>query len=200
MRPSYLIPACLLVVAAPGQAQMSHPRGMSHAQVVEAASRGGPESISRAAAIAWIDSTGRLHQMRPGSNGFTCFILVPDPIGGPICADQNSMAWFNAFLTGQSAPPALSSPGISYMAAGGAHWEDAQGNVLMEHDLSPHAPGSRRVMEPPHWMVLWPFDPATSGLPARPNASGTYIMFGGTPWAHLMVYQDPARMGAPHSH
>ena len=39
--------------------------------------------------------------------------------------------------------------------------------------------------------MLWPIDPATTGLPTRPNAGGAYIMFAGTPFAHLMIYQDP---------
>jgi hypothetical protein len=94
-------------------------------------------------------------------------------------------------------PPAMTGPGLAYMAQGGTHYEDAQGNVLMEHELTKHAAGSRRVQEPPHWMIIWPYDPATSGLPTKENGAGTYIMFAGTPWAHLMVYQNPSRMMAP---
>lgn len=40
-------------------------------------------------------------------------------------------------------------------------------------------------------MLLWPLDPTATGIPTRPNAGGSYIMFPGTPYAHLMVYQDP---------
>jgi hypothetical protein len=43
----------------------------------------------------------------------------------------------------------------------------------------------------PHWMILWPFDPKTSGLPTVHKATGAYIMYAGTPWAHVHV------MGAP---
>jgi hypothetical protein len=50
------------------------------------------------------------------------------------------------------------------------------------------------VKEPPHWMVMWPFDAAATKLPTQPNPSGVYIMFDGTPYAHLMVYQDPQKM------
>jgi hypothetical protein len=48
--------------------------------------------------------------------------------------------------------------------------------------------------EPPHWMLMWAIDPATSGLATRPNPSGVYIMYTGTPYAHLMVYQNPLTM------
>ena len=43
----------------------------------------------------------------------------------------------------------------------------------------------------PHWMILWPFDPKTSGLPTEHKATGAYIMYAGSPWAHVHV------MGAP---
>ena len=105
-----------------------------------------------------------------------------------------------AMLHGAAQPPAMSAPGIAYMAEGGTHFEDAQGNVLMEHELSPHAAGSHRVREQPHWMLIWPYDPATSGLPTKENASGTYIMFAGTPYAHLMIYQNPNQMTMPKGH
>jgi len=45
--------------------------------------------------------------------------------------------------------------------------------------------------EPPHWMLLTPLDTASTGIPSHPNAGGSYIMFAGPPYAHLMVYQDP---------
>lgn len=186
-----------LVLAMPVHAQMAHPPGMSHAQVVQAASGGGPEFISRNATIAWIDSAATVHEMRAGTNGFTCVIVVPDPFDGPICGDQNAAAWLLALLRHEARPPALSAPGIAYMARGGSHYEDADGNILMEHELSPHAAGSRRVREPAHWMLMWPYDAASTGLPTKENGAGTYIMFAGTPWAHLMIYQDPNQMAAP---
>jgi len=186
--------AVALTVATSARAQMEHPAGMSHQQVVEAAMAGGPASITQGATIGWVDSAGTMHQMQAGTNGWTCFIARPDPFRGAVCADQNALAFFMAMMHGQPAPPAMSAPGISYMAQGGTHFEDADGNILMEHELSPHAAGSHRVQEPPHWMMMWHFDAATSGLPTKVNASGVYIMFAGTPYAHLMIYQDPNKL------
>ena len=199
MRASFVpaLAAIAALLATPARAQMAHPPGMSHAQVVQAASAGGPDFVSRNAAIAWIDSTGAVHEMRPGTNGFTCVTVVPDPFDGPICGDQNAAGWLLAMLRNEPHPPAMSAPGIAYMARGGSHYEDAQGNILMEHDQSPHAAGSRRVHEQAHWMLLWPYDAAATGLPTKENGAGTYIMWAGTPWAHLMVYQDPGQMTAP---
>ncbi len=195
--PAIAAAATFALAATAAQAQMAHPPGMSHSQVVAAASAGAPTAISDNATIAWIDSAGRATVMRQGTNGFTCVIVVPDPFGGPVCGDPNAAAWLMAFLSHQPQPPVMNGPGIAYMARGGAHYEDAAGNVVLEHDQSPHAAGTRRVVEQAHWMLIWPFDPATTGLPTRENGTGSYIMFAGTPWAHLMVYQDPARMTAP---
>lgn len=195
MRAIAAVVAGAFMLTAPARSQMAHPPGMTHAQVVSAASAGGPASVSHNAAIGWIDSAGTLHEMRAGTNGFTCVIAVPDPFGGPICGDAVATAWFNALLTGKSGPPAPSAPGIAYMARGGVHYEDAKRNVVMEHNLSKHAAGTRRVPERAHWMLMYPFDPAATGLPTRENGTGSYIMFAGTPWAHVMIYQDPRKMG-----
>lgn len=192
--------AVALAVATTARAQMEHPAGMSHDQTVAAASRGGPAAIAENATIAWIDSAANVHVMRSGTNGFTCAIVRPDPFAGAICADQVGFAWELAMLHGAATPPAQTAPGIAYMAEGGAHYEDAAGNVVMEHDLSKHAAGSKRVVEQPHWMLIWPYDPAATGLPTKENAAGTYIMFAGTPWAHVMVYQNPAGLTAPARH
>ena len=78
-------------------------------------------------------------------------------------------------------PPMMVAPGIAYMARGGSHFENASGNILMEHEQSPHAAGSRRVSEPPHWMVIWLYDPTATGFSTRANAAGTYVMFAGPP-------------------
>ena len=134
-----------------------------------------------------------MHEMRAGTNGFTCMIIVPDPLGGPVCGDAAATAWFNAMLTRQSGPPASGAPGIAYMARGGFHYEDAKGAIHMAH--SPAA-GTRRVTEPPHWMMMYAFDPAATGLPVKARPAGSYIMFAGTPWAHLMIYQNPNRLSA----
>ena len=46
-------------------------------------------------------------------------------------------------------------------------------------------------------MLIWPMDPAASGLPTKENGTGVYVMFAGTPYAHVMVYQDPNQLAAP---
>ena len=52
MRAAAVAIGVALFLAVPARSQMAHPPGMSHAQVVAAASAGGPASISRNATIA----------------------------------------------------------------------------------------------------------------------------------------------------
>ena len=157
----------------------------SDAEFTRAAEEGGPARIAGRAGIARLDPSGKVTRIRRGSNGFTC-TLMPDGSDAPVCADENAFAWLVAAMSKQPKPPAGAQPGIAYMAKGGVHHETTDGKIVME----PSA-GTKEVKEPPHWMILSPLDPETSGMPTRPNPGGTYIMFAGTPYAHLMVYQDP---------
>jgi hypothetical protein len=109
---------------------------------------------------------------------------LPDP--DPMCMDAAVHQWMTDLMN--NAPkPTNTVPGIAYMARGGSHFEK-DGKVVMSGD------GAKAVKEPPHWMIMWPFESATTKLPTTPNPSGSYIMFDGTPYAHLMVYQDPTKM------
>jgi hypothetical protein len=150
-----------------------------------------PGHISKDATIMVFGKDGKLMEARKGTNGYTC---IPDMDGqevpDPGCGDQASMQWMNDYLN-KAPKPGNTVPGITYMARGGWHWEK-NGKVLMHMD---EMAGAKRVKEPPHWMVLWPFDPKLSGLPVLPGKFGTYIMFEGTPFAHLMIYQDPMKIG-----
>jgi hypothetical protein len=162
-------------------------RPMSDAAYIRAAEAGAPRSISGEATVARIESDGKTTNLREGTNGFTCLIL-PDGSDAPACGDQNATAWLTAAFTKQPKPP-NTEPGVAYMMRGGTHFETPDGKIVMEKSAN-----TRTVKEPPHWMLLWPVDPAASGLPTRPNPMGVYVMFAGTPYAHLMVYQNPAKM------
>ncbi len=161
--------------------------GMSKDQYIKAAQGGAPASISANAAVARIDVKKKaVTELRAGTNGFTCGLLPDD--NSPFCGDKNAWAWVAAAFTSQPKPP-NTEPGVSYMMQGGTHYETSAGEVVMEKSAN-----TRDVKEPPHWMLTWPFDPAASGLPTKPNPGGVYIMFAGTPYAHLMVYQNPAQV------
>lgn len=156
-------------------------------EFINAARAGAPAHISDAAAIARMEPNGRVTMVREGTNGFTCFI-IPDGSNAPTCADAGGLGMLKAAFS-QTPPPPMTAPGIAYMAKGGMHLETPEGEIAMAPSAT-----TKQVSEPPHWMLMWPVSAAASGLPTRPNPGGVYVMFDGTPYAHLMIYQDPKLM------
>jgi hypothetical protein len=161
---------------------------MSQEEQIKLALSAAPPHIAKDAAVLVFGADGKLKEGKPGANGFTCIPTVmnlPDP--DPMCMDAAVKQWWEDLMA--NAPkPSNTMPGIAYMARGGSHWEKV-GRVVMKQE-----PGAKIVKEPPHWMIMWPFDAKTTLLPTVPNPSGVYVMFDGTPYAHVMVYQDPRKM------
>lgn len=163
-------------------------KDMTTDELIRIALGGAPEHISKDASVMVHGPDGKLVEVKKGKNGFTC---LPDMSGqedpDPVCADPAGFSWITDMM--EKAPkPRNDHPGIAYMARGGWHWEK-DGSIV---DAT--MPGAMRVKEPPHWMVFWPFG-AQSMLPPYPDRFGAYIMYEGTPYAHLMIYQDPSRLG-----
>src|SRR5262249_8046031 len=97
---------------------------------------------------------------------------------------------WRADMAARKAGPTNAEPGIVYMLAGATQSApDASGTAG-----PPDAPAAIG----PHWMILWPFDPQTTGLSAARKDAGAYIMLAGTPYAHLHIMGNPA--GAPMEH
>lgn len=147
-----------------------------------------PMAIAKDATVLIPGEEGKLVEAKKGTNGFTCLPDLSDtPALDPICLDEAANQWATSMMNNEP-KPANTVPGISYMAKGGQHWEK-DGKILMKEES-----GAKIINEPAHWMVMWPFEEKLTGLPVMPNPSGVYIMFAGTPYAHLMVYQDPMKM------
>lgn len=147
-----------------------------------------PKHIAQEAGVMVFKADGTLTEVKKSENGFTCLPTVmnlPDP--DPICMDGAAHQWMTDIMN-KAPKPSNTLPGIAYMARGGSHFEKNK-KVVMQQEA-----GTKVVKEPPHWMVMWPFDPAATKLPTAPNPSGAYIMFDGSPYAHLMIYQDPNKM------
>lgn len=165
-------------------------KNMSRDEMIKTALSAAPAHISRDATVLVPGEGGKWVEAKKGTNGFTC---IPDIDGqetpDPICGDKAATQWLMDAIA-KAPKPANTEPGIAYMAMGGWHWEK-EGKVTMDMN----APGVERVKEPPHWMILWPFDPKMTMLPGAPGSFGTYVMFDGTPFAHLMIYEDPANIG-----
>ncbi len=170
------------------KASVKDVKAMSEKDQTALALSAAPKSVAREAGVMVYGADGKLTEVKKSENGFTCIptmLNLPDP--DPICMDGAAHQWMTDIMN--NAPkPSNTIPGVAYMARGGSHFEKNK-KVVMQKEA-----GATVVKEPPHWMVMWPFDPATTKLPTAPNSSGSYIMFDGSPYAHLMVYQNPRKM------
>jgi len=148
---------------------------------IKRAMSAGPPEIARSAKIIDRDTQGHTVVLREGSNGFTCMPGNPNVIGDPpMCADGPSMQWAADFAA-HKAKPTNTVPGITYMLAG----------ATQRSDSDPYDRTSSAITVGPHWMIMWPFDAKATGLPTTHRSTGAYIMWSGTPWAHLHVMGRP---------
>ena len=192
---SFVIIGALLIpaVAFPGDkpakkgSTVKDVKAMSEKDQTALALSAAPAHIAKDAGVMVYGTDGKLTEVKKSSNGITCIPTVMNlPAPDPMCMDAASHQWMSDIMSG-APKPTNTVPGVAYMARGGSHYEK-NGKVVMG------AEGAKVVKEPPHWMIMWPFDPATTKLPTVPNPSGVYIMFEDSPYAHLMIYQDPAKM------
>ncbi len=137
--------------------------------------------IAKNATVAERDAQGHMRILRQGTNDFTCMPGDPSGVGMPaMCADKVAMQWNDDFEH-HKPKPSTTVPGIEYMLAG----------ATQRSDSDPFDKTDPPIRIGPHWMILWPFDPQTSGLPTTHHPTGSYIMWAGTPWAHVHVMGRP---------
>ena len=117
--------------------------------------------------------------LREGSNGYTCFPTPPMLEGkAPMCMDSEWMEWADAWSNKKEF--AADTLGISYMLAG----DGGASNI------DPYAEGptddNEWIREGAHLMILAPAE-LLDAYPTDPDNGGPYVMWKGTPYAHLMV-------------
>jgi len=148
----------------------------------------GPRHVTDSARIVGADAQGKRMVLREGSNGFTCQPGNPKVLGRPAsCSNEAARQW-SADMAAHKAKPANAEPGIIYILAGAT-----QRSVSDPSDKT-----SPPITIGPHWMIMWPFDPKTTGLSATSKDTGAYIMWAGTPYAHLHIMGQP--VGTPMEH
>lgn len=161
--------------------------GPPHSKLDDALSAA-PASISRnAAAMDWPDSAGgKPKELRAGTNGWTCFPSTPTNVGAsgrdPMCLDKEFLAWADALMSHK--PPRVKHVGLGYMLQG-----DIGASNTDPYAKTPTA-DNQWVKSGPHLMVLTPVVAQLEGVPADPENGGPWVMWKGTPYAHIMV---PAR-------
>ena len=147
---------------------------------IRRAMTGGPYEIAKNAKIVEFGANGGMTTLREGNNDWTCFPGDPGVAGDDMCLDEPAMQWLTDLIA-HKPKPTNRKPGILYMLTGGTS----------PSATDPWATGGTPFKEPPHWAIIWPFDPKETGLPDKPKDTGSWIMFAGTPYAHLMINQKP---------
>jgi len=155
---------------------------MSTAEMIRSATSAGPRSISDNATVMAADDSGKMVKIRAGTNGWTCIPDEPSTPGlDPMCIDKSGMEWVSALIA-KKPKPTNTAPGLIYMLQGGS-------------DISATNPFATTtdhyVSSPAHFMIMWPYDAKTTGFATTPKKTGSWIMWAGTPYAHLMVNQTP---------
>ncbi|HET9984566.1 MAG TPA: hypothetical protein VFQ38_13300 [Longimicrobiales bacterium] len=180
-----LLPALAILLAAPSVVaqQPAPPKPMSAAAKIANAQAAAPAALAAAATIMDWPATprGKPTELRKGTNGWVCFPDDPSTQGNdPICADPTWQAWFDAYMKKQ--PPRVQRVGISYMMApGGAFGSNT------DPFATKATPTNQWGFDGPHLMVLVPNTASLQGLPTTRQSSAPYVMWSGTPYAHLMV-------------
>lgn len=151
------------------------PRGEPGDPIADALSAVHAELVDSSAVMDW-----EMKTLKEGSSPYTCMPTPPMLEGtAPMCMDGPWMNWAHAWMN--RTQPEVTRLGISYMLAG----DEGSSNV------DPFAAGptddNQWVVEGPHVMLLVPDAAAMDGIPTDPNNGGPYVMWKGTPYAHVMV-------------
>lgn len=148
---------------------------------IASAESAAPASLSHNASVVQMDASGAAKTLRQGTNGWTCIPDAPETPGpDPMCFDQNAAKWVDAWA--HHKPPPSGTPGVMYMLEGGTDASNTD-----PYATKPTATNDW-IKTGPHIMIVGSKE-ALAGYPsgAKPDTSAPYVMWAGTPYAHLMV-------------
>lgn len=166
--------ALLTAMAVPSHAE-------DDAALIKSAESAAPAAVSSKASIYAVNEKGEMREVRKGSNGWWCMPDSPATPGpDPMCGDANSMEWAMAWI-GKKDPP-KGKVGFMYMLEGGTDASNTD-----PYATAP-AESNNWIKTGPHVMVVNAMD-MMSGYPtsAAPDTGQPYVMWAGTPYAHLML-------------
>ena len=147
-----------------------------------------PDSVSSAATIMDWPATegGKFVQLRAGTNGWVCYPSMPTATTAvgqdPMCLDAEFQKWAGAWMTKK--PPKLTAVGVAYMLKG-----DRGASITDPFAKTAAAAKNTQdwVVAGPHVMVTTPNAATLSALPGAPTGGVPWVMWKGTPYAHIMV-------------
>jgi len=167
----------------PEQAQAGPAAGTPEWKIQNAMSAA-PTAVNQAAAVMDFGADGKLVELRAGSNGWTCLPDNPETPGNdPMCVDEHFIAWATAWMG--HTQPNITGVGVAYMLQGGS---DASNTDPFA--MQPKA-GETWVDTGPHVMIVTPNVAALGSLPIDHTSGRPYVMWQGTPYAHVMMLTSP---------
>jgi hypothetical protein len=137
-----------------------------------------PPALADTATVSTMDG----EVLREGEGDYTCF-----PSGGgagPMCLDAEWMRWADAWMNKKDFQP--EAVGIAYMLAGDPP-EGGASNI--DPFATEETADNQWVVEGPHLMMIGPG--VTEGVTDDPDSGQPYVMWKGTPYAHVMVPVAP---------
>lgn len=175
MRTSALaVVALAATVAAPVLAQ-------DDAALIAQAESAAPPAVAAAATIHGFDASGAMTTLREGTNGWWCLPDDPNTPGvDPMCGDANALEWVAAWAGRTEPPPG--KPGFIYMLNEGSDASNTDPFATGPEE------GNNWITTGPHVMIMNAPE-MLGGYPddAVPDTSQPYVMWAGTPYAHLMI-------------
>lgn len=183
----FLAVAVVAILALPATALAQKQHGAAKAAPVAAkianAETAAPAEISSHATIMDYPSKagGALVKLRAGTNGWVCLPDDPATQGNdPGCFDGVWQEWMKAFMA--KTKPTITRVGVSYMTAPGGASASAK-----DPWAAKATPTNDWGFDGPHTMILVPNTAQLAGLPTTRKPGEPYVMWAGTPYAHIMV-------------
>ena len=155
--------------------------GLTNAQKIALAMSAGPTEIARHATIIDMTDMSKPKQLRAGTNGWVCYAMIDEPM----CLDKEWQKWAQAWISKSDLK--ISGTGIGYMLRG-----DKGASNTDPYATGPTA-DNQWVVAPPHIMVLYQDSKMLDSYPTDPKSGGPWVMWKGTPYAHVMVPVSPTK-------
>jgi len=158
--------------------------GMTDAQKIASAESAAPRSISAHATVMEMGAAmdAPMKELRKGTNDWVCIPTMTNAAKGqldPMCMDKSWQDWAQAYMSHR--PPNVSGTGVAYMLKGD----------LGASNTDPYAEketaDNHWVVSPAHIMMLYSDPKMLDAFSDDPHNGGPWVMWKGTPYAHLMV-------------
>lgn len=179
----------LATLAAVGRAQSTQPQAAPDAAssradraLIANATSAAPPSVAARATVMGHD--GRV--LIRGTSDWVCMPDLPDvPNDTPMCLDATWRGFLDAWMHART--PTVTAIGFGYMLQ-----EDMPVSNTDPFAKAPTPTNAWIQRGAPHVMILLPDTRLLDSLPTDPTNGGPFVMWKGTPYAHLMVPVTPA--------